>query len=87
MPTSTRYARLQSQSEMLRRTDSFLLYTLGETFHSLPSRQDKKFMTNPVTKQSTIHVLAFDYDSITCMTEKRGFQVCMYDVGSTLQRV
>ena len=81
MPTSTRYARLQSQSEMLRRTDSFLLYTLGETFHSLPSRQDKKFMT----KQSTI--LAFDYDSITCMTEKRGFQVCMYDVGSTLQRV
>jgi hypothetical protein len=38
-----------------------MLYTLGETFHSLPSRQDKRFMT----KQSTI--LALDYD------RKKGF--------------
>ena len=44
---------IHSQSEMLRRTDSFLTYTLGETFHSLPSRLDKKFMT----KQSTILAL------------------------------
>ena len=40
---------------MLLRTDSFTTYTLGETFHTLPSRHDKKFMTKH-------HVLILDYD-------------------------